>query len=307
MGTAYTPKGYVNSTTNQDAVDFMTGHAAYGRLIAFHMNWRDSVAAGGVIPASAVTVQTYAATYGFIPMVGFGWDIGGVPDLTSESSPADNTWANAETRIEYLNMVTAFAAQYRPRFLMLGNETNTYYLASTPAVWADWISEYRACYDAVKAASPATTVFPSFQIEHLKGLGVKNGWTDAPQWGILADYAGKMDAAGFTSYPYFEYETPQDIPAGYYDEILTYWTGPVIFTEIGWVADPAVPYTGSEQEQSDFVTVFFDRTARLTLGYVAWLARHDIDVAAPSFRQIGLRANDGTPRAADAVWRSLVR
>ncbi len=304
LGVAYSPRGAAPGATEITA--FYDQHAAYGALIAYHMNWRDPGMPGGTAPGTAAMLPGLASAFGFTPVIGFGWDVGGVPDLTSASEPGNNTWSNAETRMRYRTMVTDYAAAVRPRYLFLGNEINTYALAHTPAEWASWVSEYRACYDAIKAASPGTIVFTTFQLEHLAGLGRKNGWTQPAQWQLIDDFAGKLDAAGFTTYPYFEYETPADVPADYYTRLRARFAGPLIFSETAWVADPAAPYTGSEAEQRDWVTTFFARTAGLPVEYTVWLFRHDPPGLPAAFSRSGLSANDGTARLADAAWRARV-
>lgn len=172
--------------------------------------------------------------------------------------------------------------------------------------------EYEACYDANKAVSPQTLVFTVFQLERLKGVGGgTTGWSNGATWEVVDELetAGKADAIGFTAYPYFEYADPSLIPADYFDEIALHWSGPVIFTEIGWKASATFPYPGDETDQADFVDVFFEGTRDLDLEYVAQLFLHDWDGQAslPPFVDIGLRSNDGSViRASDAVWRAAV-
>ena len=203
-----------------------------------------------------------AQTYGFTPVIGFGWTDGaGNPDLDSTGDPTDS-WLNAETRDDFLTMVTHFVQAWPVPYLFLGNETNVYWLTHSQAEWDAWISEYEACYDAIKAVRPATVVYTCFQLERMKGLGQHAGWSDPPHFQLVDDLfaSHKADAVGFTSYPYLEYDDPASIPSDYYDEIAAHWSDPVIFTEIGWLAAPSPPYPGSEADQAAFVPRFFDLT-----------------------------------------------
>ncbi len=311
MGVGLSPRGHTSGSTNQDWIDHYSGHAPWGRIIAFHGNWRVDVASAGETPSLALAAVSAAAQYGFTPAIGLGWTVGeGEPDLTSESDPQDNSWTNQETRDEYLAMVSTFAGEYKPRLLFLGNETNAYYNTHTAAEWAAWLSEYAACYDAVKAVSPNTIVYTTYQYEMLRGVGQHNGWSFPEDWQPVDDLVatGRLDAVGFTSYPYFEYDAPGDIPAGYYDAIAVHWTGPVIFSEIGWLGNANPPYSGGEAAQVEFIGRFFELTTDLELRYVVWLFLHDWDGedAMPAFRSIGLRTNDGIPRQSDTVWRAEV-
>jgi hypothetical protein len=311
MGVGLSPRGHTSGSTDQDWIDHYSGHAPWGRIIAFHGNWRDGLASSGQVPELAIAAVAAADEYGFTPVIGLGWTGGdGEPDLTSESAPEENSWANQETRGEFLSMVTALAREDRPPYLFLGNETNAYYRTHSAEDWELWLSEYDACYDSIKAVSANTVVFTTFHYEMLQGAGRHNGWTFPADWRPVDDFVGavRADALGFTSYPYFEYDTPGDIPEDYYDEIGRHWNGPVIFTEIGWLGGPSGPYAGGQEDQAGFVSRFFALSRNLELRYVVWLFLHDWDgqESMPAFRFIGLRVNDGTPRLGDAAWRAEV-
>ena len=313
LGTTLSPRHHTLASTQQDWTSFFSGHAAHGSVIAFHTNWRDAGAHGGQTPQLAAQAMTWAHDFHFTAAIGLGWaDGAGAPDLASDSDPLDNSWSNAETRAEFLAMVTHLAQSRKPKYLFLGNEVNTYYLTHTPGEWNAWVSEFSACYDAIKLASPNTLVSMAFQLEHLKGLGsATTGWTDPPQWNIVDQIVatGKLDALAFTTFPYFEYTTPAAIPSPYYDEIASHWSGPVIFSELGWLAAPHAPYPGAESDQADFVATFFDRTRNLDLAYATWLFLHDWDqqATAPEIADIGLRNNDASViRAADSKWTGAV-
>lgn len=313
LGTTLSQRGHLNHSTAQDYVDYYGGHAPWGEVIAFHSRWRDSVSAAGALPLVAETGLQAAASFGFTPAIGIGWTEGdGTPFLTSDGDPADNSWSNAETRAEFLAMLDTLVATYEPPYLFLGNETNAYYLTHTQTEWDEWIEVFEEAYDRIKALSPDTLVSTVFQYERMKGLGSgTTGWTDPPHFDLIDDHVagGKIDAIAFTSYPYFEYATPATIPADYYDDVAPHWSGPVIFTEIGWLASAEPPYPGGSADQEAFVDVFFDRTASLPLAYVTWLFLHDYDDpgSITGFGSIGLRSNDGSVvRPSDAAWQAAV-
>ena len=190
LGVTLSPRGHTTTSTSQDFVDHFAGHAPWGRIVAFHCAWRESVATAGAIPDVATTAVLGAQQFGYVPAVGFGWSDGqGSPDLASTSEPSNNSWSNAETRAEFQQMVADFADAWRPPYLFLDNETNTWWLAHTPGECDDWLSEFAACYAAIKAVSPDTIVFTVFQLEHLKGLGANAGWSDPAHWSLVDAYA----------------------------------------------------------------------------------------------------------------------
>jgi hypothetical protein len=312
MGVTYSPKGHSMTSSGEDVIDFLTTSDPWGRLIAFNSPWRDSVADAGMVPEMAEFAMDFETHLGIESAVGIGWAAAdGTADLLSDGDALDNSWSNQETRDEFLAMLTDYAGTYKPTYLFLGNEINSWYWTD-PAGWSDWLSMWEECYDGIKAVSPLTMVFTVFQLERLKGLGAGTvGWTDPPHWNLVDDIVatGKLDAIGFTSYPYFEYATPGAIPADYYGEIAMHWDGIVIFTEIGWPATAAAPYPGGEMDQADFVSEFLGRVETVDVEYAVWRFLHDWDgqAATPEFTDTGFRDNDASViRLSDPLWQTEV-
>ncbi len=309
LGTGYSPRGHDQGVAVQDGVDYFTS-TTHGKLVGFHTNWRDAGTTNGEIPGLVVTAMAARDQFGVQPTLVIGWANGdGVADLTSDSEPGNNTWTNAETRQEFLDMVTALASTYQPRYLALANEFNIWW-ATHGSEYDDWESLYQSAYDAIKLASPETQVYVTFQLEFLKGDSPI--WPHGDTWAAFDAMVtgGPLDAAVFTTYPYFEFSSPVAIPSGYYDEITTHWgAGPVSFTEIGWLSAPNFPYPGDPSDQALFISTFFNRTRNLDLERVQWLFLHDVDnqVLFPPFVGVGLRNNDASViRPADGAWQAAV-
>ncbi len=312
FGVNYSPLGHTGSTTQMDESDFAAEHKDFGKLVGYMGNWRDSEASAGTIPSFASAAMVQAASSGFVPVIGFRWaDSNGAPDLTSDGitfGTAPNSWANQETRDEFLMMVEGFASTYAPRYLYLGYEVNTWSLAN-PGHWPDWLSQLEECTEAIKAVSPNTFVFTTFQYEHMQGLGENQGWVDADQWTLVDDLESGafLDGVGFTSYPHFEYDTPALIPADYYDEIGMHWTGQILFPELGWPAVVDGAFPGSPTQQDDMMSGFMTRIEGLPIELAMWLYLHDFDGQAgtPGFMDIGMRSNDGmVVRPSEATWKT---
>lgn len=308
MGVTLSPRGHTNASTEQDYLNHFQNRSN-GKVVAFHGKWRDSVSSAGSIPALALLAISESKKNGYIPVIGLGWSDGnGSPDLTSDSN-SDNSWNNSETRSEFLAMVEALARDHAPPYLFLGNEVNSYYVTHSQGEWTKWIEVYQAAYDVIKAASPSTFVFTTFNLEKMAGGGAKNGWAYAPHWQLIADHGSKLDGVGFTSYPYFDFDTPSAISSDYYTRIESHWTGPLLFTELGWKASATVPYAGSEADQAAFVSRFFELTGQVDLEYVAWLFEHDWhnQASVPAFIDIGFKDNLGNQtRMAATRWAEAV-
>jgi len=304
----WTPVDYPVPSPSQLAT-FYAEHASYGRMIAVHRPWRASRDTAGVPEGFAEQRAAEAQANGFVLMAGFGFGDQAPADLTSESEPTNNTWTNSETRAAFCQMAATWASEHHPKLLFLGNEIDGYY-RDRPADWSNWVSELAACRDAVHAVSPMTMVFTTFQLELVKGQAARTGITRPADWQPVIDVADAVDAIAFTTYPFFEYESPADMPDTYYSEIADHTTKPILFTEIGWTASPAAPYTGSETDQVDLIERLFALTAGLDVRYAAYLAKNDFptSIIGPSnaFFEIGLRDPSGVPRPADAAWQAAV-
>lgn len=310
LGTTLSPRGHSLLSTAGDLADYLQDRE-HGRVVGFQGPWRASLVTAGEVPQHALAAIEARRDFGIVPAIDLCWsDDAGTPDLTSDSS-AENSWLNAETRQEFLAMVTALATHAQPRHLVLGHETNVYFGSHTQAEWDAWISELEACTDAIHAVSPGTQVATSFQLEFLMGLGANAGWSGPARWELVDDLeaGGTLDALAFTTYPYLEYDALADVPAAHWSEIAAHWSGPVLFTELAWPAAPHAPYPGDELEQADFVSFFLDGVAELEVESASWLFLHDWDqeAASPVIATTGLRDNLGLVlRPADLIWRAEV-
>jgi hypothetical protein len=312
-GLGYSPAGHDGGITPESDEAFFGDAFEYGRLVAFRTPWRDDLASAGEFPAGAVLAQERRASYGITPLVTFTWaDEAGVPDLTSESDGATNSWANQETRDEFREMVRLYALTYAPRYIGLAHELNTWWLADGGAGYADWLTQLEECRQEIAAVSPGTTVLVSFQLERIRGLGANAGWADAAHWQLVDDLEGAdlVDAVAFTSYPYFEYASFAAMPASYYTDIPseTTWTGPLVLAEVAWAAQPAGSFPGSEADQEAFAAALLPRLEGLEVDAVLWRYLHDLDVEPEAYTAIGLRSGDGSlVRPSDDAWKAAVQ
>jgi hypothetical protein len=173
---------------------------------------------------------------------------------------------------------------------------------------------YAEIYDAVKIVSSHTKVFTIFQLETLRGAGYLTGTSEGrqPHWELLDLFGERLDLAVFTTYPFFDYTAPEDIPDDYYLTITEYTALPIGFTEIGWPSAPLSSFPdsafgGSQTEQVAFAQRFFELTNGLDLALALWSFPNDVGSAInPAFETISLRQNNGTPKPAFEIWHSMV-
>lgn len=279
-----------------------------GSLLGVYTPWSDSSEKAGEIPSVVSTVYGLAGRYAFIPVIALGF----FNDMPDGNLQASIQLSNPAERLLFQKTALAIVEKYQPPYLGLGIEVNRYYEVAQ-SDFENYLTLYAETYDAVKAVSPQTKVFAIFQLEMLKGNGflLGNSETRQPQWELLSRFGHRLDLAAFTTYPFLDFQSPADIPDGYYAEIAAYTDKPVAFTEIGWPSAPLMsfpdsPYGGSEDEQAEFVRRFFDLTSSLDLSLALWSFPHDLgEGGQPAFSSVSLRYNNGDPKPALAVWQDL--
>jgi hypothetical protein len=244
-----------------------------------------------------------------IPLVGFHRDAGpGRVALTVDFR--DEAQAAA-----YTQAVAALAREQRPAFLGVGNEVNRI-AEQDPAAYEAWVKRLPAIVDAAHAASPGTRVFATYQLEMLLGRASLTGRPAGPaRWALLDGVAGTLDAVAFTTYPYFDYATPEAVPASYYRdaaaEAARRGAKAVAFSEVGWpgAATPALrgdPRDGSAEEQAAFIRRLPALLDGVRPAFVLWAFDHDPGLNGTVFDTAGLRANGGEARPGLAAWREVI-
>lgn len=281
-----------------------------GELLGVYTNWTDSPETAGEVPVVVHTAFGLAPRYGFTPLVGLGFyretpDGGLAPTIS---------WDDPNDAGKFKQTAVAIAQQYQPEYLALGGEVNRYH-EHDPVGFDKFVTVYAEAYDAIKANSPQTLVFPVFQLEMAKGDAYPAGGSEArqPQWELLARFGERLNLAAFTTYPFLDHGSPADLPEDYYAEIATHTSRPIAFTEIGWpsaplATDPGSAYGGSPDEQVALVHRFFQLTADTDLVLVLWAFPHDLGSGSfnTAMGSLSLRHNDGTPKPALTIWQEIV-
>ncbi|GMU41139.1 MAG: hypothetical protein AMXMBFR23_20050 [Chloroflexota bacterium] len=257
------------------------------------------------VPEAVRTQPEVGRRYGYrtLPIVGFHRDVAGGVALTVDF--ADPAQVDA-----YTDALVDLVQTLQPPFLGVGNEVNRIW-EDDPAGYEAWVRALPGITDAVRAASPDTRVFVTFQYEFLRGAGAISGEAREPQWALLDGVRDALDLIAFTTYPYFDFGTPDAIPADYYAEAAARAGTPVAFTEVGWPSAPlavatASPLGGTPEEQAAFI----ERLSLLLDGvepaFVMWVWAYDSPATGPLFESLGLSTNDGTPKPALDAWRRFL-
>ncbi len=198
------------------------------------------------------------------------------------------------------------AVNYRPTYLALGMEVNATY-ERNPAQYQRFLDAYRAAYDAVKASSPETQVFASFQYEQLLGV-IPWEPPHPPRWELLDGYAGKADLLAITTYPSFTYAVARKVPPDYYLQLKERTKLPIAFAAAGYASDPGRDGVNSSTrpEQRRYLQRLLSDADELASPLVVWFVGRDAAyLAAPPYdlvASIGLRDTQDQPKEAWPMW-----
>lgn len=212
----------------------------------------------------------------------------------------------------YRDYMLAVQRKLHPEFIGLAAETNLIRVAAPSAVYAAVVTATNAAAADLRAAGSTATLMFSVQVETAWGLLAGNG----NYAGVEQDFTDFKFAQmlGLSSYPYFAFAQPEDIPANYYSRLLNGRTLPVMVVEGGWTSATAGTIQSSPELQARYIT----RHAQLldTVGArgLIQLVFADIDLASipppipsnlPLFINIGLTDSDFNAKPALAAWDAL--
>ncbi|MEK6971110.1 MAG: hypothetical protein AABW68_05520 [archaeon] len=296
IGTAgFVPKNYPASKT-EDWQSLFESLPEYGELFGVYSGWNDTPKEG--IPEQIRTAYELKKQSGIEPLIAIGIE----PDsLTQEE--ADHYFVTH--RDAFIETARKIAQTYQPKYLALGVEINRFYEKS-PVGFDAFVETYTLAHEAIKQQSPNTKIFPIFQWDYLRGKATLSGKTHSPNMELRQRFSGKMDAIGYTAYPFLEYTHPNEISDAYFSE-MTFEGLPILITETGWPSQPVASIQGSEEGQTDYLTRLVERTKLLEMEGLIWVFPHASKIPAGGglFDEISMKKNDGTPKQVWNEWQNL--
>ncbi len=237
--------------------------------------------------------------------------------------PADwkPSFATPEVRQAFTGFALWIAREFHPAFLGLASEINTYADAH-PDDFQHYLSLYREVYDAVKAASPETQVFVTFQWEDLNNLfpGAAEGRERYQvNWDQVKAFEPQLDLWVISSYPFVAFQSGAEIPDDYYTPLLERTSKPLAVAEGGYTSEPMGPFPGTPQDQVDYLSAIHDQIGqRLRFWVYLLLTDFNLDSYKEAMQQsgrsqedantlemfsaVGLREEGGEPKPALEVW-----
>lgn len=200
----------------------------------------------------------------------------------------------------------------RPEFIGLAAETNLIRAAAPLAVYSGVVTAANAAAADLLAAGSSATLLFSVQVETawdvLGGsgnyVGVERDFADFPFAQML----------GLSSYPYFAFPQPEDIPANYYSRLLNGRMLPVMVVEGGWTSAAAGSVQSTPALQARYITRHAQLLDAVGARGLIQLLFADLDLASfpqptpPTlslFVNIGLTDSDFNGKPALAAWDAL--
>ena len=314
MGMATTPP----VLTVQSVLAGIDAWSADVELAVFHeeLPWTDLLA--GMTP-TAILVRDRTELVAYLRQRGLG--IAFTLDLTDGLSRAEEApqlralgRSLAEPVVQQLarDYALAVAQLLQPELLGLAAETNLIRLAAPSPVYDAVVATANAMAQDLTSGGFATTLFVSVQVETAWGLLPSGPFRGIDQ--DLQDFPF-AEALGLSSYPYFAYASPDDIPADYYQRLALATSLPVLVTEGGWTSASVGSTTSDPQQQARYI----ERQGELlaSVDAIAWLhllyADPDlttwpqpIPANLPLFTSTGLTDSGFVPKPAHAVWHELL-
>jgi hypothetical protein len=213
----------------------------------------------------------------------------------------------------YRQFVLAISSIVRPEYLGLAAEVNLIRLQAPPSLYASLVQMVNASENDLRASLSTTKRYVSVQVDVAWGRagqnniyqGVEKDFTDFPF----------TQALGLSSYPYFVFADPDEVPLDYYSRLPNGRTLPVMVVEGGWTsATLGGGIVSSPEKQARYVR----RQARMLdsahAHAVFQLTFTDLDMTSPGlppgtnlslFASLGLVDTHLRPKPALALWDSL--
>jgi len=152
----------------------------------------------------------------------------------------------------YRDYVKALVTAIHPEYLGLAAETNLIRVAAPAAVYTAVVQMANAAAADVRALPGAhPRLYASVQADEGWGRlahnnvyqGVEQDFTDFPF----------MEALALSSYPYFVYTNPEDVPLDYYTRLGNNRTLPVLVVEGGWTSGSVGSVQSSPAKQARYL------------------------------------------------------
>jgi hypothetical protein len=225
--------------------------------------------------------------------------------------------AQPEVQLVYRNFVRVMDSILRPDHLGLALETNLIRAAAPDSIYQGVRQASNAAAQDMRTFDPQVKLSISVQVETAWGVLGQSG----PYQGVDQDFADFpfIQELGLSSYPYFSFASPQDIPSNYYSRLVQGRSLPVFVTEGGWTSQTITGFSGQAITSSSAIQASYIRRQSTLLEQalataVFQLTFTDIDLSSLSTQQaaslkyfawLGMVDTTLQPKASLSTWDSV--
>jgi hypothetical protein len=210
----------------------------------------------------------------------------------------------------YRDYVAAVVRKLQPDYLGLAAETNLIRAAAPASLYAAVVQAANAAAADVAGTTNAP-LFISVQVEVAWGK-----FTSSPFAGVDTDFRDFpfTQMLGLSSYPYFVFAQPEDLPDDYYSRLLVGRSLPAMVVEGGWTSATAGSVTSTPETQARYIARHAQLLDSVSARGVIQLVYADLDLATfpppipanlPLFINIGLTDSNFGAKPALAAWDAL--
>lgn len=239
-------------------------------------------------------------------------------DRTSDAlelQTANKSIADADMQVLYRRFAFVMDSILHPEHLGLALETNLIRDAASAAIYNGVKKAANDAAAEIRAYDADVKLSISVQVDHAWGKlvggnyqGVAQDFTDFPF----------IEELGLSSYPYFGFDTPDEIPVNYYERIIEGKNIPVFVSEGGWnsasVTTPEISFVSSPELQAAYINHHAKLLNRVQAIALFQLLFTDIDLESlppdtpdniDYFSFLGLVDEQLEPKAALSAWDKL--
>jgi hypothetical protein len=247
------------------------------------------------------------------------------------------SFGDPRVRTAFTNFTIWVVRTFKPRYLGLASEINTY-MDAHPEDVRNYLSLYSEVYELIKAESEETQVFVTFQWDDLNNMFPEAAEGRKPfhtNWEQVEAFGPKLDLWAISSYPYYVFNGGKQIPENYYtplrnraaNETGTEDRGaeergvpkPIAFAEGGFSSKDVGPISCTPEDQAAYMKAVQEQLGDDLLFWVnLFLDDLDMNFYAELFEEqgrpggevetlsmfpfVGLRDHNGSPKPALALW-----
>ena len=235
-----------------------------------------------------------------------------------------NNFGDPQVRSAYINFSIWLAQEFKPTYLGLASEINTY-MDAHPQDVDHYLTLYQQTYQSIKEVSPVTRVFVTFQWDDLNNMmpqAAEGRPAGQINWEQIEAFEPRLDLWAISSYPYFIFNGGEAIPADYYRPLLSRTNKPLAVAEGGFSSRPVGPIQVDEEDQSAYLQAIHAQLGE-RLSFWVYILLNDLNMQAIStemaergrsqqdidtlsmFAGVGLRQADGSAKPALELWDSF--